>query len=96
MDVPHLGKPAPYYEQKNPDWAPSLNLGYHSSCSSSNIITRSPYIHLKSHVEQKQSMKGEVDCVQHDDGMDEEPRNDQESGDSLALCWSDVKQTYHW
>ena len=43
----------------------------------------------------KQSMKGEVNCVQQDDSMDEEPRNDQESRDSLALCWSNVKQTYH-
>ena len=79
MDVLYLGKPTPYYKQNNPDWAPSLNLGYHSSCSSSSITTRSRYTHLRSRVEQKQSMREEVDCVQQDDGMDEEPRDSSES-----------------
>ena len=91
MDVLHLGKPAPYYEQNNPDWAPSLNLEYHSSCSSSSITARSRYVRLKSNVEWKQSMKEKVDCVQQDDGMDEEPRNDQESGDSSIVSVGIIK-----
>ena len=93
MDVLHLGKPVPYYKQNNPDWAPSLNLGYHSSCSSSSITTRSRYAHLRSCVEQKQSMIEEVVCVQQDDGMEEEPRNDQEPVDSSVVsagCQTDL------
>ena len=93
MDVLHLGKPVPYYDQNNPDWAPSLNLGYHNSCSISRITTRSRYEHLRSRVEQKQSMREEVDCVQQDDGMDEEPRNDQEPVDSSVVsagCQTDL------
>ena len=38
-------------------------------------------------------MREEVDCVQQDDGMDEEPRNDQESGDSSVVfigCRTDL------
>ena len=38
-------------------------------------------------------MNEEVDCVQQNDGMDEEPRNDQEPGESsvvLVGCQTDI------
>ena len=38
-------------------------------------------------------MKEKVDCVQQDDSMDEEPRNDQGSGDSSIVsvrCQTDL------
>ena len=38
-------------------------------------------------------MREEVDCVQQDEGMDEEPRNDQEPGDSSVVfvrCRTDL------
>ena len=70
-----------------------MNLGYHSSYSSSSITTRSQYACLISHVEGKQSVREEVDCVQQDDGMNKEPRNDQEPGDSSLVfvgCQTDL------
>ena len=38
-------------------------------------------------------MREEVDCVQQDDGMNKEPRNDQEPGDSSLVfvgCQTDL------
>ena len=105
MDVLHLGKSALYYKQNNPDWVPSLNLGYHSSCSSFSISTRSQYACLRPRVERKQSMREKGDCVQQDDGMDEEPRNDQEPGDFNVVsveCQTDLTLAHqmslkqHW
>ena len=34
--VQYIGKPATLFDEYNPDWAPSMNLGYESPCSSTS------------------------------------------------------------
>ena len=36
----YTGKPSPHYQESNPDWAPSLMMGYEATSSSSTCSDR--------------------------------------------------------
>ena len=63
----HIGKPCRYHESNNPNWAPSLSLGYSSGCCSS---ASKRYLRLKSRRQRKKGFSKVHDSAANDASAD--------------------------